>query len=187
MGFFQNQQALSSKEFKELPQAEQTLALNPTIPTHEMILGPASFEYIIDPLNSPTIVSVGVFISNTQSTGEVKLQSSDPAVPLLFDPQLLSHPYDRRVAIESTRDLLRVEETPAFRKDTIKMILGPKSDSEADILAFWYEHGQSTWHMTGTLKMGESNDSACVDLEFKVFGVEGLRVADMSVVPLMPK
>jgi len=41
--------------------------------------------------------------------------------------------------------------------------------------------------MAGTVQMGTSRSNACVDSRFRVFGVDGLRVADMSVVPFVPK
>ena len=41
--------------------------------------------------------------------------------------------------------------------------------------------------MTGTVKMGKPGDVDCaVDKHFRVVGIEGLRVADMSVVPVLP-
>jgi choline dehydrogenase-like flavoprotein len=40
--------------------------------------------------------------------------------------------------------------------------------------------------MSGTVKMGARGE-ACVDSHFKVFGLQGLRVADMSVLPFVPK
>ena len=44
------------------------------------------------------------------------------------------------------------------------------------------------WYMCGTVKMGKPGEpDACVDKNFRVMGVQGLRVVDMSVVPLMPK
>ena len=46
----------------------------------------------------------------------------------------------------------------------------------------------SGWHMTGTVKMGKRGDEdACVDQNFRVLGLNHLRVADMSVVPVLPK
>ena len=46
----------------------------------------------------------------------------------------------------------------------------------------------SMWHMVGTVKMGKSEEhDTCVDTEFQVVGMEGLRVVDLSVVPLMPR
>lgn len=41
--------------------------------------------------------------------------------------------------------------------------------------------------MCGTVRMGCDAESSCVDAEFRVHGVVRLRVADMSVVPLIPK
>lgn len=44
------------------------------------------------------------------------------------------------------------------------------------------------WHACGTVKMGKLNDpNTCVDKDFKVVGVERLRVVDMSVVPFLPR
>ena len=45
------------------------------------------------------------------------------------------------------------------------------------------------WHMCGTVKMGKpaESDTSCVDKDFRVTGVQGLRVVDMSVAPFMPR
>ena len=44
------------------------------------------------------------------------------------------------------------------------------------------------WHMCGTVKMGKPGEAnACVDKDFRVTGVRGLRVVDMSVAPFMPR
>ena len=46
----------------------------------------------------------------------------------------------------------------------------------------------SVWHMCGTLKMGKPEDpTACVDKDFHVVGMEGLRVVDLSIAPVIPK
>jgi choline dehydrogenase-like flavoprotein len=46
----------------------------------------------------------------------------------------------------------------------------------------------TVWHANGTVKMGKSDDKgACVDTSFKVFGVDGIRVADLSVCPVTTK
>jgi hypothetical protein len=49
------------------------------------------------------------------------------------DPNLLSHPYDRRTMIEAMRKLLEYLEAPVFKKNTVKMIGYPASKSEQDI------------------------------------------------------
>jgi len=46
----------------------------------------------------------------------------------------------------------------------------------------------SSWHMCSTVKMGKEDDKdACVDTSFRVKGTKGLRVVDLSVLPLLPK
>ena len=132
-------------------------------------------------------MAILVFYYNAQSRGEVTLQSADPNVPLKFDPHFLEAPYDRRMAIEAMREVARVSRHQAFAKDTLGVMMGPKSESDADILAHWRQSMASSWHPTGTAKMGRPGDAdAVVDSEFRVLGLEGLRIADMSVVPILP-
>jgi hypothetical protein len=45
----------------------------------------------------------------------------------------------------------------------------------------------SSWHMSGTAKMGRNAEDACVDSRFRVFGLDALRVVDMSVAPFVPR
>lgn len=122
---------------------------------------------------------------NEQSTGEVKLQSANPDDPLLVDPKFLEHPFDRRACIDIYRHVLELTKHPAIAKDTTATILGSKSESDEDILEHWKNNLSSSWHMTGTVKMGQDDTDAAVNSHFQVFGVEKLRVADMSVVPLL--
>jgi hypothetical protein len=51
-----------------------------------------------------------------------------------MNPNLFSHPFDRRVAIEATRQVLEMMESPAFSRDTVGIINAPKSKSDEDIL-----------------------------------------------------
>jgi choline dehydrogenase-like flavoprotein len=191
MGMFKSPAVLASKEFADLPEDRKQHLLAPTIPSYEIIPSGPTIEQLVDPLNAPSLLSVFIFALNQQSRGSVTLQSEDPSVPLLFDPKFLSHPYDRRVIIEATREVLKVAASPAFAARVVgpsSMIGLPKSDSEEDILSYWRQTVVSTWHMTGTCKIGKSEkeDAAVVDPKMRVFGVEKLRVADMSIVPFIP-
>ena len=54
--------------------------------------------------------------------------------------------------------------------------------------AFVHNNVTTMWHANGTAKMGKLDDKmACVDSDFRVIGVAGLRVADLSVCPFTPK
>ena len=71
---------------------------------------------------------------NPQSKGEITLSSIDPFKPPLIDPQFLSHPFDRRVAIEAVRDVLDLLEKPEIAKDTVRLGAGPSGRSDEEIL-----------------------------------------------------
>lgn len=88
----------------------------------------------IDPTNSEASLPLCVFLFNGQSRGEVRLQSADPSDPPVMNPNILSHSFDRRVAIEGTRQGLEIMESPAFARDTIGVVDPPKSKSDEDIL-----------------------------------------------------
>ncbi|KAL2818598.1 hypothetical protein BJX63DRAFT_419144 [Aspergillus granulosus] len=187
MGFLKSEAVVASEEYKALPDDVKAFLSKPTIPHYEVISN-APLHMLAPPglMTDYSYVSVLVFLMNMQSYGEVKLQSSDPDVPLLFNPNLLAHEYDRRVIIEGTKEILAATKHEAFAKDTVSTLVGPASESDEDILEYFKNTCMTAWHMTGTVKMGKAGQKdAAVDRGFRVMGVEGLRVADMSVVPVL--
>ncbi|KAK6075155.1 GMC oxidoreductase [Seiridium cupressi] len=159
----------SSKEFQDLPKEEQAYLQSETVPHMEVFTHFPMHWFIPNfPKESLDYNCFLAFLYNSQGRGEVTLQSSDPNVSLLFDPEFLAHAFDRRAAIESLRTVLKVVR------------------SEEDLLKYWEQTISSSWHMTGTLKMGEKGDAdAVMDPDFRVLGVQNLRVADMSAVPVL--
>jgi len=89
--------------------------------------------------------------------------------------------------IATVRELLKFVETPMIAKDMVEVFNAPSlSSTDEEILAWARQNVGATWHPSCTAKMGKKDDEmACVDNNFKVFGTEGLRVADMSVSPFM--
>lgn len=114
------------------------------------------------------------------------IKSADPDEAVVVDCNFFSHPFDRRLAIEITRDLLSLAGSPAFAKDTVGSVSVPTSESEEDIIEFWRANSFSGSHMMGTCTMGLDDRNAVVDKDFKVFDVENLRVCSTSVLPLLP-
>ncbi|KAJ4016307.1 hypothetical protein NW752_003430 [Fusarium irregulare] len=187
IGWFKLDKLVKSEEFKALPQQEKEYLMKETVPHYE-ILTHFPIHWFIPQfpdcnLNYSCIL---VFYYNSQSQGEVTLQSSDPNVPLKFDPKFLSTPFDRRAAIESLRDAFRLVKHEDYVKNNVDTMVGPVGDSDEELLAHWRATISSSWHMCGTTKMGKKDDpEAVVDSDFKVIGFEGLRVADMGVVPVL--
>ncbi|PGH14264.1 hypothetical protein AJ80_06004 [Polytolypa hystricis UAMH7299] len=188
IGWFKLDKLVESQEFQDLPADEKKYLLQETVPHYELLTHFPIHWFIPgfpdDSLNYSCLL---VFLYNAQSKGEVTLQSSDPNIPLHFNPKFLSHPFDRRAAIESLRDAFRIAKHDSYTKDNVGELAGPKSDSDEDLLEYWRENILSSWHMMGTVKMGKPGDTdAVVDGSFRLMGIEGLRVADMSVVPVLP-
>lgn len=121
----------------------------------------------------------------SKSRGHVRVRSSDPKVPpkILFN--YMSHPDDWeefRACIRLTRELFQ---QPAMQKYAGREIQpGGAVQSDADIDAFIRQHCESAYHPCGSCKMGSAKDvTAVVDHECRVIGIEGLRVADSSIIP----
>ena len=146
VAFLKSDAVLSSPEFEALDTETKNFLMQPTTPTFEFICNAANAENLIAPQHAPPMCSMVAIVQNRQSRGSVTLQSSDPRQALLFDPNFLSHPYDRRVVIEMTRDVLKLTALPGFARNTVKAMKAPASDSEEDILAWWKKSTVSTWH-----------------------------------------
>ncbi|KAJ5220364.1 hypothetical protein N7468_009568 [Penicillium chermesinum] len=188
IGWFKLTEKLSAwPEFKALPADEQRYLLAETVPHYEIITHFPLHWFIPDfPAEALTYSCFLVFLFNAQTRGEVVLQSSDPDTPLLFNPKFLAHPFDRRLAVEALRDSLRLAKSEAYIKDNIAELAMPAGESDEELLEYWRQNISSSWHMTGTVKMGKKGDAdAAVDPDFKLMGIDNLRVADMSVVPVL--
>ena len=67
-------------------------------------------------------------------TGESKLLSSNPVDHALIDPKFLTHPFDKRVAIESIRETVEFLGKPLMAKYTVHLAAGPTGYTDEDIL-----------------------------------------------------
>ena len=64
---------------------------------------------------------------------------------------------------------------------------GPDVNTDEEMLAYYRENATTTFHLMGTCRMGPDTDpTAVVDNQLRVRGIEGLRVADASIMPTMP-
>ncbi|KAI9697245.1 MAG: hypothetical protein M1836_004809 [Candelina mexicana] len=188
MGFFKSDAVLRSEEFEALPKSTQDFLRRETVPHFELGSGlPRLGLEADDTQKGETTATFEAFWMNPQSVGELKLQSSNPKDLLLMDPRALSHPFDRRVAIETMRSCMDLLETPLLAKNTLRYAAAPKSKREDDIYDYIQNNIFSSWHMCSTIKMGKPDEAGtCVDKNFRVVGLLNLRIVDMSIAPLIP-
>lgn len=119
------------------------------------------------------------------SEGSVEIVSSDPEVAPKIDPNWLATEHDQKLAIAAVRYLRHYANQPSLKKHIVKELLpGDDCQTDEDILLAFRKLATSGLHGTGTCRMGEDPHSA-VDSRLRVRGVEGLRVADCSVMPTL--
>jgi choline dehydrogenase-like flavoprotein len=117
------------------------------------------------------------------SRGRIRLRSSDPtAHPRIF-PEYFSEPEDLRALARSVHRMRDMMHGAAIR-DLIEAELapGPIANDQAAIEGDIRAHAMTYFHPSGTCRMG-SDPTAVVDPRLRVIGVEGLRVADASIMP----
>lgn len=120
-----------------------------------------------------------------KSRGEVTLASADPNDAPVIDPHLLEHPEDILPLIRALKISRAAFASQPFAKyNGVEVAPGPDCDSDEAWDAYIRETGYTVHHPVGTCKMGAADDaSAVVDPQLKLRGIEGLRVADASVMP----
>jgi len=118
-----------------------------------------------------------------RSRGSVRLQSSDPAAPPIVDPNAFAEPYDLERAIDGIRISREIMAQAAFRPFVRReYIPGEKLRTHEEYAAFARAAGRSAYHPVGTCKMGV-DECAVVDPQLRVRGIDGLRIADSSIMP----
>lgn len=119
-----------------------------------------------------------------ESRGSIRLRSADPFAPVRIHQNFLSTEKDLhtlRTAFRLTREV--ADAGPLDRLRGREMSPGPDVRSDAEIDAHARAVGITAHHPCGTCRMGAADDGAVVDGELRVYGVDGLRVVDASVMP----
>jgi choline dehydrogenase len=143
--------------------------------------------HLLDPARTEDKHGFTVRVSQTrpQSRGRVRLRSSRPDEAPAMTANYLSSRHDVDTTLAGIRALRRVIAQPAFDAYRGKEIApGPMAQSDDDLIAWLRATGGTTFHPSGTCKMG-LDDMAVVDERLRVRGIKGLRVADTSIMPLI--
>jgi choline dehydrogenase-like flavoprotein len=147
---------------------------------------PLSLDKFGDPLHRFPAITVSACNLRPASRGHVRIRSADPAGQPLIQPNYLSTPEDRQVAIDAVRVTRRLMDQQALAKYRPQEYLpGSRfSDDPEDLIKAVGEIGTTIFHPVGTAKMGLPTDpTAVVDERLRVMGLKSLRVVDASVMP----
>lgn len=144
---------------------------------------PLSLDKFGEPLHRFPAFTASVCNLRPRSRGRVDIRSADPDQPPLIDPNYLSDPEDLRIAAQSIRITRKILCAPALQQfSPVEYLPGDAMQTEEQLREAAGRIGTTIFHPVGTCRMG--NDAlAVVDAELRVRGIEGLRVADASIMP----
>ncbi|MFM8947736.1 MAG: choline dehydrogenase [Acidimicrobiaceae bacterium] len=127
-------------------------------------------------------VHIGPMYSN--SRGSVKIKSPDVHVKPELRLNYLSTPEDRQEWVEAIAAARKILSQPAFKEfDGGEISPGPECQTDSQVLEWVRRDGETAYHPSCTCKMGVDEMAVVDPLTMKVHGIEGLRVADASVMP----
>ncbi|ROW11583.1 hypothetical protein VMCG_01317 [Cytospora schulzeri] len=136
-------------------------------------------------------LTIATVLSQPLSPGTSHIRSADPADAPVIDPAYLSHPVDAEVM---AAQMLQIEQIAASEPLSSTLLAqplqrrDPASDLRGDLekaKRFARTSSTSMWHPAGTCAMLPTDKRGVVDVALRVHGVQGLRVVDASVMPLV--
>jgi choline dehydrogenase len=132
----------------------------------------------------PGITILGYF-TRPESQGEIRIRSADPDDKPIIEANHFSAEIDRISAVSLFRWLRALGKTPALAEWIVEETMpGPSIQTDADILNNALKLGGTSYHISGTCRMG-SDDASVLDSQLRVRGVQGLRIVDTSIMPTL--
>lgn len=120
------------------------------------------------------------------SRGKIRLRSSDPKDSPIIDANFLSDERDVENLVNGVRLARKFLKAPSLARFLDgELMPGPQvGDDQHSLRQYVRDHVQNAFHAAGTCAMG-GDETSVVDLQLKVRGIEGLRIADASVMPVL--
>ena len=158
---------------------------NRETPNLQYHIQPLSTEKLGDPLHPFEAFTASVCNLRPESRGHVRIKTEDSRVPPKIQPDYLSDPADRKVAADAIKLTRKIVSSPAMKKfEPEEFKPGIEFASDDELAREAGNIGTTIFHPVGTCKMGPASDKmAVVDERLKVYGLQGLRVVDASVMP----
>lgn len=129
--------------------------------------------------------TLSAYIIRPKSRGYLTITGPNPEDPIYFDPKYMTHEDDRRDSVALFRTIRKIFSNPSVKKFGFDEVSpGPSVQTDEQIIDYYMTSGSYALHALGTCRMGIDEESV-VDPHLRVRGVEGLRVADISILPEM--
>ena len=128
--------------------------------------------------------SCHVCVLRPHSRGTVSLSDANPTSAPKIDPQFLSDKRDAELLLKGTKIMRGILDAPPMEKYKKKELYSEGVTSDTELMQHIRNRADTVYHPVGTCKMG-IDEMAVVDPQLRVRGIDGLRVADASIIPTL--
>ncbi len=129
--------------------------------------------------------TVIVYQLRPDSRGEIRLKTTNPFDAPALIPNYLTDPNDQRTMVDGLRIIRGLLKDRRFERYIEREYLpGPDVTTDAELLNYARQYGGTVYHPTSTCRMGQ-DPMAVVDDHLRVHGLDGLRVVDASIMPIV--
>jgi choline dehydrogenase-like flavoprotein len=157
-------------------------------PDAQVLIAPFSFDFAKQRQDVERFpgMHVVVYPLRPTSRGSIHIDSRDPDAAARFHPNYRANAADREAMIGAVRKVREyARQRPLAGLIAEETMPGPAYASDAQILEAYDRYGTCGFHAVGSCRMG-ADPQAPVDPDLRVLGVEGLRVMDTSIMPVVP-
>lgn len=167
------------KSDPDLPLADMQVVMLSALP-------PSGGQSILDLLPRSQGFGMTIYQGTPFSRGQVSVRSSDPLVNPMVDAGYFSDPRDIEILAAGVERMREVVRQPAIARYVSHEIApGPAIRSKGELIEEIRARAATSYHQCGTCAMGP-DETSVLDLRLKVRGIDGLRVADNSMMPRLP-
>lgn len=171
----------SFTQFGGSPEGTAFVKTQPNLPEPDLQLffAPLFFPPTVSGKGYNTVIA----LTDPQSRGRIVLRSNKPADHPTIFANYLAHQQDMEKLVQGIKLIRRINKTEAFTSFYENDVHpNPRVQNDAEIVEFVRNNVWTMYHPVGTCKMGH-DELAVVDEQLRVYGTEGLRVVDASIMP----
>jgi choline dehydrogenase len=131
------------------------------------------------------VFAIGTGLMRSRSRGYLRLLGTAPGSRIEIQPNFLSEPEDVSYLVDAVSVVMELGTSRAYAEWFAGFAAPERKLNRGEIVSFIRTACSTFFHTCGTAKMG-NDDLSVVDERLMVRGVEGLRIADASVIPIIP-